>query len=248
MKILFLGTSAGWPLPRLGCKCELCSSKDFKDIRTRTSILLNGTLLLDVGPDTYHHLVNIDSKKIKYAAITHEHPDHTSGLWDLGHIYNSKKITIIINPNTFKKIRNLFFPNEYKIIKVEKNEILKLNGLNLTLLPVKHTKDSSFGILIESRNKKIFYAPDFKSLPPLTKNKIKNANLLLIDGSELKIKTPTHISIEEGIKLAKSLKAKKTYFVHLGHRTLPYKELSTHVQSLGGKNFKLPYDGLEIEV
>ena len=106
MKILFLGTSAGWPLPRLGCKCELCSSKDFKDTRTRTSILLNGTLLLDVGPDTYHHLVNIDSKKIKYAAITHEHPDHTSGLWDLGHIYNSKKITIIINPNTFKKIRN----------------------------------------------------------------------------------------------------------------------------------------------
>ena|SRR3989344_1904569 len=57
MKIKFLGTSAGWPLPRLGCTCELCSSRDPKDTRTRTQLLVNDTILLDAGPDTYRHLI-----------------------------------------------------------------------------------------------------------------------------------------------------------------------------------------------
>src|SRR3989344_9003848 len=58
MKVKFLGTSAVWPLPRLGCNCELCSSVDPKDTRTRTQLLVNDTILLDAGPDTYHHLLS----------------------------------------------------------------------------------------------------------------------------------------------------------------------------------------------
>ena len=61
MHIKFLGTSAGWPLPRLGCRCELCSSNDPKDTRTRTQLLVNDSILLDAGPDTYRHLKKRDS-------------------------------------------------------------------------------------------------------------------------------------------------------------------------------------------
>jgi len=45
MKILFLGTSAGWPLPRLGCQCEICQSKDPLDTRLRPSVLVNDKIL-----------------------------------------------------------------------------------------------------------------------------------------------------------------------------------------------------------
>ena len=54
-------------------------------------------------------------KNIDIVLITHEHPDHTNGLWDLSHIYLNNgraKIKIIINPKTAAKIRHLFFPNQ----------------------------------------------------------------------------------------------------------------------------------------
>ena len=70
MKIKFLGTAAGWPLPRLGCNCQICISKDPKDTRTRTQILINDYLLLDAGYDTYLHLKNnIQASKLKACAI-----------------------------------------------------------------------------------------------------------------------------------------------------------------------------------
>src|SRR3989304_6082503 len=138
MRIKFLGTSAGWPLPRLGCECKICSSKDPRDKRTRSQLLVNDILLLDIGPDTYLHLSDskIDPLKIKYAAITHEHSDHTFGLWDLGHIYNSQKINIILAESTYKKISRLLFYNKYKItrnkIKFQEYESL-LSQVNFDL-------------------------------------------------------------------------------------------------------------------
>lgn len=251
MKIKFLGTSAGWPLPRLGCNDKICTSKDQRDTRTRSQALVNNFLLLDAGPETYTHLKNsqVDPTKIKYAAITHEHLDHTFGLWDLSHIYTGKgrlKPKIFIHPRTLSKIRFMFFPNEYEITEIEASKKFYINDLWLTFLPVNHTKYSSFGILVEERNKKIFWAPDFKTLPLETSQQIRGAELLIIDGSELKVKTAGHETIEEGIALGKKIQAKNTYFVHIGHRTLPHKELEDFVQKEGGKNSHIAYDGLEV--
>ena len=253
MKIKFLGTGAGWPLPRLGCQDKICSSKDPKDTRTRSQALVNEVLLLDLGPDTYQHLKQpgVDPTKIRFAAISHEHPDHTFGLWDLSHTYTSgrrEKIKIFINPKTLAKIRFMFFPKEYDILPTLAGTEIKLDNLRLTFLPVNHTKDSTFGILVKEGNKKFFWAPDFKSLPAETTQRVKGADLAAIDGSELKIQTPSHETIEEGIALGKTLQAKNVYFVHIGHRSLPHKELESYVKKNGGDNFHIPYDGLEIEI
>ena len=253
MKIKFLGTSAGWPLPRLGCRDEVCSSKDPRDTRTRSQALVNEVLLLDLGPDTYQHLKQpgIDPTKIRYAAISHEHPDHTFGLWDLSHTYTKEgrqKIKILINPKTLAKIRFMFFPNEYDILPTLAGTEIELDSLRLTFLPVNHTKDSTFGVLVKEGNKRFFWAPDFKSLPTETIAKVKGADLAAIDGSELRIKTPSHETIEEGTELGKTLQAKNVYFVHIGHRTLPHRQLETFVRKIGGKNFHIPYDSLEIEI
>lgn len=249
MKIKFLGTSAGWPLPRLGCTDIICTSKNPKDTRTRSQVLVNDKILLDVGPDTYPHLSqkDIDPTKISHAVITHEHPDHTFGLWDLGHIYNGQKINILINEAAYKKIRHLFFYKEYKVTQVTDQVSSIIQDLKITLLPVNHTKNSSFGILVKEGGKRFFWAPDFKSLPESTKQILKGIDLLAIDGSELKVRTPSHQTIEEGIKLAKTLKAKTAYFAHIGHRTLPHEELEAFVRK-EGKQFHIAFDGLELNL
>lgn len=249
MKLKFLGTSAGWPLPRLGCKCEICLSKDPRDNRTRNQLLVDGTLLLDIGPDTYFHLSKsrVDPTKIKYASITHEHADHTFGLWDLGHVYDSKKINVIVHVSTYKKISKLFFYDEYKVTKVEEGQSTKIDNLVLTLFSVNHT-DSSFGIFVQSKNKSLFYAPDFKSIPSETIKRIKGVDLAILDGSEFSVPTSTHSTIKENLKLGKKLKAGQIYFTHIGHRTLPHLKLQKYVQREGGKNFYISFDGLEIKL
>ena len=258
MKIKFLGTSAAWPLPRLGCQCNICSSKDPKDRRTRTQLLINDVLLLDAGIDTYQHLINseVDPKKIKFVAVSHEHPDHTLGFQDLSRIYLPKKkgqigskskIEVIIHQKTFSKIKNLFHFNEYKVLPVEIGQIVKVGGLDIQLLPVNHT-DSSFGILVKEDNKKFFYAPDVKSLPKETFEKIKGVDIIAFDGSQLEIKLNNHQTILEGIELGKILLAKRIYFLHIGHLTMPHKELESFVKDKGGKQFNISYNGLIIDL
>jgi len=247
MKIKFLGTSAGWPLPRLGCSDQICTSLDPKDKRTRSQALINDRLLLDIGPDTYLHLraPKLNPTKIRYAAITHEHPDHTYGLWDLGHIYNSKQIKVIIHPSTFHKIQKLFFPKEYNVLKTLAATPVTVGDMKVSLLPVNHT-NSSFGILVREGDKRLFWAPDFKSLPDETMKALAGIDLIAMDASELRIASSGHQTIEEGIKLGSQLKAKKVYFIHIGHRTLPHKELEKYVKENGGTQFEIPYDSLEV--
>ena len=249
MKIKFLGTSAGWPLPRLGCQDKICVSTDPKDTRTRSQALVNDKLLLDIGPDTYQHLKTpgVDPIKIKYAAISHEHPDHVFGLWDAGHIYNSEKIKVILNEETYRKIKHLFFYKEYEIQILKGGQKITLDELELSLLRVNHTT-SSFGVLVKEKAKSLFWSPDFKTLPSATEDKLSGVDLVAMDGSELNIKTRNHQTIEEGISLGKKIKAKNTYFTHLGHRVSPHRELEKYVQKRGGANFQVAYNGQEVQI
>lgn len=261
MKIKFLGTSAAWPLPRLGCKCEICSSTDPKDTRTRTQVLVNDLILLDAGPDTYHHLKNLYSssstqndiiRKIKAVLVSHEHPDHTFGFLDLTHIYNRKeKLDIYITLELQSKIRNLIGPhgNKIRVNVVKTNQPFYINNIKVEYFPVIHGNTPAFGIKI--KNGKIFtYIPDFNKILPSQQKVIRHSHILAIDGSSLsKIgQSAGHISIKDGIEIANQLKAEKTYFIHIGHKTATHKYLKKYLQDNAGKNFHVAYDGLEIEV
>ena len=130
MKIKFLGTSAGWPLPRLGCKCEICTSTDPKDKRTRTQILINESILLDAGPDTYHHLNKESPTKIEAILVSHAHLDHIEGFWDLTHIYNGyKPISVYIAQSVLNDVRKFIgiHGQNLKIHVVKPNQPFEIN-------------------------------------------------------------------------------------------------------------------------
>lgn len=228
MLIHFLGTSAGWPLPRLGCRCQICQSTDPKDKRTRSQVLIDEILLLDVGPETYQHLLTVDPTKIKACVITHKHHDHIAGLWDLEKIYNGA---------------------ELKIFKAGKNvEKFIVSDLQITLFPVKHSKSiPTCGVLVEIQGKKVVYAPDFRQIPQNSQSLIKNADILIIGGSSLTEggRAAGHETIEEGIELGKKLAAKQVYFIHIGHSTGKHANLEAFVQK-NGKNFQIAFDGQKI--
>lgn len=250
MKIKFLGTSAGWPLPRLGCHCEICSSKDPKDTRTRTQLLVNESILIDAGPNTYDHLRKVDPKKIKAILVSHEHPDHIMGFWDLSHIYNGHKpIDIYVTLPVASAVRRYIEGPNLKIHIVKPNNPFTIDHVKVEYFPVIHGKTPAFGIKLKE-NKIFIYITDFNRILPSQEKTVKHAHYWAIDGSSLgKIgQGPGHISINDGIALAKKFKIKNTYFIHIGHKTGTHQFLEKYLKENAGPNFHAAFDGLELSL
>ena len=81
MKITFLGTAAAEAYPALFCSCKNCTrARELggRNIRHRSSALIDDDLLIDYGPDTTAQILqyNVDLTKIRNIFLTHSHQDH----------------------------------------------------------------------------------------------------------------------------------------------------------------------------
>lgn len=254
MKILFLGTSAGWPLPRLGCNCQICNSRNPKDKRLRPAVLVNESILIDCGPDIYHQLrkFNINPQKINHLILTHAHLDHILGFYDLTHIYNRQERNplLVTTQEVLNGLKRVYrFPlNPFKLKIISPKETIEINRLKISFSPVLHNHTPTYAVKIKER--KIFiYIPDLKRIPKNQQKEFKDVALLVLDGSSLgkRGETKTHQSIQKGVKLALNLKPQKCFFTHIGHFTLPHEKLEKYLKTKG-KNLYVTWDGLELEI
>ena len=80
VKILGSGTANGLPSPF--CDCETCrrarASQDPRDLRCRTSYLIDDDTIVDFGPDAYWQSVTygVELHRLKRILCTHRHGDH----------------------------------------------------------------------------------------------------------------------------------------------------------------------------
>lgn len=84
MNVTLLGTGAAEGWPGLFCRCQVCCQARIlggKNIRTRSSALIDGVLKIDLPPDTFHQVIanNIDLRSLKALLFTHIHNDHFCG-------------------------------------------------------------------------------------------------------------------------------------------------------------------------
>ncbi|MCE5324520.1 hypothetical protein LLG46_14565 [bacterium] len=81
MKIIFLGTAAATSYPLAFCQCDYCKEArklGGKNLRKRSSIIINDDLLIDLGPDVLSasFMYNKSIADIRYCLQTHPHSDH----------------------------------------------------------------------------------------------------------------------------------------------------------------------------
>ncbi len=87
MRFTFLGTASAFGYPQPFCTCADCTKarrEGGKNLRKRSTALVNDDLLIDLGPDiltaSYMHQVSLTN--VRYCLQTHPHSDHL----DLSHL------------------------------------------------------------------------------------------------------------------------------------------------------------------
>lgn len=220
--IKFLGTSSEEAIPREGCDCFQCISKDNKDFRLRSSILVNKKILIDATPDVLKQLTKRQIDGLEAVMITHEHLDHNGGIKDL-----------------------LRARRDIRIIKLAAGQHFKLIGIDFHAFKVKHSNlVPTVGVEINSA----IYIPDYADLD-WAMPYLKNTKIAILDGSVLGRNFGGHLSINETVAMTKPLKdLKKIYFTHNGHTRRSHSQMQKLVHEIGNSSYVIAYDGLEIEV
>lgn len=238
----------------IGCHCEVCQSQDSKDKRLRTSVLIRHkkeSLVIDCGPDFRQQMLRTRCNDLKHVLFTHEHRDHVAGLDELrsiNYLYN-RKINTFMSKRVEKALRcdfrYIFNPGDYKggpkinTHSIQAFQPFTLIGLPIIPLAAMHGKMPVLGYRIGS----IAYLTDVSYIPPESLEHLKGVELLILDALQ-KPKHHSHFSLTEAIEAANTIKAKQSYFTHIGHFMGKHKE----VEAILPPTMQLAYDGLILNI
>lgn len=280
MKITFLGTAAATSFPLTFCRCKNCEdARKFKgkSIRKRSSLLIDDTILIDMGPDflTALNMYNKDITKIKYLLQTHHHSDH----FDAGHFVtrwteyatvNAPHLDIVASEKCFDKMAEMIKNNEdidifeevwqkdlnISLHNLEHSQTIKFEDYNITAAESLHdARNGSQLYLIEQNNKKLLYATDTvpfsnKALEIL---KDKELDFLILDHTYGNVlNSGGHLNekqfIEEIEKFKQINAINSNTKIYATH--ISHEGCSYHeeMEKLANGKYKIAFDGLEIEI
>ncbi len=176
MKIRILGTAAGEGWPALFCDCAVCRKArklGGRNIRTRSSLQIDGDLKIDLPPDTLSHVhkYGLELHKLRYLLITHSHSDHLHAAdlecirepFAVPPVFDSLKV--LANRRSIDMIRNAIddpCSGQPGLLK----ELSAFNSYSLppykiTTLKARHKPDEeALNFIIEKEGKKVFYTCD----------------------------------------------------------------------------------------
>lgn len=252
MKVTFLGTGTSTGVPQLGCQCEVCTSKDPRDKRLRTSLLLEqegSRLLLDCGPDFRQQMLRVPFGKIDGVLISHEHYDHVGGIDDLRPFCALGSIPLYMEDYVAERIRTrmpyCFLEHKYpgvpniELHPVHLHETFHVGPFEITPLRVMHASLPIFGYRVG----RMVYITDMKTIPDTEYPFLQDLDLLVVNG----LRYTEHIShqtIDDACAFAEKVKARQTYLIHMSHQA----GLHAVVDSRLPDAIHLAYDELSITI
>lgn len=278
MRITFLGTGSAWPIPRVGCECPQCTAArrgiagdaagDVRDVRGRSAAIIEGTpngalLLVDAGPDIYRQLASLGRAvvtRIAALVLTHVHPDHFLGLADLAAAL-PRPVSLYHLEDNLASIEACFgyllpsgsgkgggrrtAPQMFLPRPMRFGESFSVAGVDVCPFDTHHFEEfSTAGIFAAAGGKRLAYAPDFKR----AEADLAGLDLLALDASMLAGESFGHISIEDGVALARGTRPGRALFTHVGHVKRTHADLEALVRRGGGPSLGIAHDGLSVDV
>lgn len=253
MKLTFLGTGTSQGIPIIACKCPVCLSRDKRDKRLRTSVLIEvdgQTLVIDSGPDFRYQMLRAHVEKLDAILFTHEHKDHTAGLDDVRafnwvnkkavDIYAEERVQASLKQEFAYVFAELRYPGipQLNLWTVE-NKAFNINGTQVIPIRAKHFKLPVYAYRI----KDLAYITDANFISEEEKGKLRGLKVLVLNALR-KEKHLSHFTLSEALALIDELKPEVAYLTHFSHQLGFHEDVSKELP----KHVFMAYDGLQIDI
>ncbi len=254
MEITFLGTGTSQGVPVIACNCNVCYSKNNKDKRLRTSIMIsfnNKNIVIDTGPDFRQQMLRENVQHLDAILFTHEHKDHIAGLDDIRAfnyqtkknmpIYCTQQVQIGLKKEFHYIFSDFQYPGIPKINLHTINHQTTFELFNKTVTPIEviHYKLPVTAFKIDN----FTYITDANYISESEKEKLNGTDILVINALR-KEKHLSHFTLNEALELINEIQPKTAYLTHISHLLGRHNEISKELP----KNVFLAYDGLKIKI
>ncbi len=254
MQVTFLGTGTSSGVPVLTCHCEVCRSIDYRDKRLRVSVWIETegkSFIIDTGPDFRQQALSQRIGKVDAVIFTHEHKDHTAGLDDIrpyNYLSGKKHLPVYAHQRVLHQLKQEYYyafqENAYpgvpllETIAVDKAPFT-VAGIEVIPIEVMHLNLPVLAYRIGN----FTYITDANYISDESLEKIKGSETVVLNALQ---RTPhiSHFNLEEALKVAGKIGAKRTFLTHISHKLGLHREVETELP----ENVFLAYDGLRIQV
>lgn len=250
--ILGSGTSQGVPV--IGCRCEVCLSKDKKDKRLRTAALVSKegvNIAIDCGPDFREQMLRAKVSHLNAVLLTHEHSDHIAGIEDLRPFQFRQNqpmpvyATHAVQASLKQRYHYAFFETLYPgavqmdLKTISKDQAFQIENIDIIPIELNHGEIKVLGF----RFNDLSYLTDCKSISSVEFKKIKGTRVLILDALH-HTEHHSHLSVKDALEIVAEVKPEQAYFVHASHNMGKTRD----VNKTFPKEVKLAWDGLKIEI
>lgn len=264
-----LGSGTSHGVPFIGCDCDVCTSSDPRDRRSRPSILVeitgsSGTsavpestwaaataaILVDTSTDLRSQALAQKLRRVDAVLYTHSHADHIFGLDELRRFNHLQKqpIPCFADARTAADLRRIFsyvFAGTSEkgggVPQLRLSEVLGPLCLGpVEVIPVPVMHGAR--PILGYRFGSFAYLTDCNSIPETSWPLLDGVQTLVLDA--LRERThPTHFSVSEAVAVAQRIGASRTYFTHISH-DLGHAATCARLP----RGIELAYDGLVFTV
>ena len=231
----FLGTGTSVGVPMIGCSCQVCSSPDSRDRRSRSAVFVRAggaSFAIDTPPEFRLQCLELRIGSLDAVLLTHAHMDHIAGFDDVRRfntVNGGRPIPVFAATETIAAMRRTF-----PYVSAEANPqglfrpMIEYRGAEkpfyigeakITALPVVHGTIRTNGYLVEAQDRRFAYISDCHEIPAATAELIRGVDALAIDCLRRR-PHPTHMSLEESLAIIDRVGAKRGFLTHLCHDML----------------------------
>ncbi len=252
-QITLLGTGTSMGVPMIGCHCDVCSSTNPRNQRTRAGAVVTtpaGNFLIDTPPELRLQLIRERIDLAEAVVFTHAHADHILGLDDLRIFgYKLKRpVTLYAEEAVEQTLRQTF---EYAFVEKRPDDLhskpalefrriglppFEVLGVEVTPFRLVHGRTDVLGFRLGD----VAYATDCNRIPDESWPLLDGLDVLILDAL-FDEPHPTHFSVPEALDVIERLRPKRAYLTHLSHR-LEYEATNARLPD----HVELAYDGLSI--